>query len=71
MRELVFPGKGKLDCNAETFDRHDRNGANQGADGDVNDGIRTPVPGDNSENHEDAEHSNGETVQHKAWIEFS
>ena len=39
VRELVVPGKGEFDCNAEAFDRHDRNGANHGADGDVDDGI--------------------------------
>lgn len=68
VRELVIPGKGEFDCNAEAFDRHDRNGANQGADGDVNDGICASVPGDDGENHEHAEHGNREAVQHKTWV---
>jgi len=65
MRELVVPGKGEFDCNAEAFDRHDRNGANHGADGDVNDGICAPISRNDSENHERAKYSNREAVQHK------
>ena len=65
VRELVVPGKGEFDCNAEAFDRHDRNGANHGADGDVNDGICASIPGNDGENHERAENSNRKAVQHK------
>jgi len=64
--ELVVPSEGEFDRNAEAFDRHDRNGANHGADGDVNDGICTSIPGNDGENHERAEYSNREAVQHKA-----
>lgn len=64
--ELVVPSKGEFDCNTEAFDRHDRNRADQGADGDVNDGICASIPGNDGENHERAEYSNREAVQHKA-----
>ena len=63
--ELVVPGEGEFDCNAEAFDRHDRNGADHGADGDVYDRVCASILGDNDENHEDAKHSNCEAVQHK------
>jgi len=66
--ELIVPSKGEFDCNTETFDRHDRNGANQGTDGDVNDRICAPIPWDDGENHEGTEHNNGEAVQHEAWM---
>lgn len=66
MGELVVPSEGEFDCNAEAFDRHDRNGANHGADGDVNDGIFASIPGNDRENHERAEYSNREAVQQKA-----
>jgi len=64
--KLVVPGKGEFDRNTKALDRHDRNGANHGTDGDVDDGIRAPISGDDGKNHEDAEHSDGEAVQQKA-----
>ena len=68
MCKLVFPGEGEFDCNTEAFDRHDRDGANERADGDVNNGVCAPIPGDDGKNHEHAEHGNREAIQQKAWV---
>lgn len=41
--ELVVPRQGKLDRDAEALDRHDRDGTDKGADGEVHERERAPV----------------------------
>jgi len=67
--ELIIAGKGEFHRNAEALDRHDRYRADKRADGDVNDRVCAPIPRDDGEDHEHAEHSDGEAIQHEAWLE--
>lgn len=61
MGELVVAGKGKLKGNAESLDRHDRDGANGRADRDVDESIVLAVNGGDLIDHDDREynHSSG------------
>ena len=60
--ELVVPSKCEFDRDPKAFDRHNRHGANQRTDRDINDRVCASVARDDSENHENAEHSDGEAI---------
>lgn len=64
--ELIVPSKGEFHRNAKALDRHDRYRADQGADGDVDDRVCAPIPRGDGEDHEYAEYSDGEAIQHEA-----
>lgn len=60
--ELVFTAEGEFDCDTEAFDGHDGDGADERADGDVDDGIGATVTGDDTVYHDEGEYKDCETV---------
>jgi hypothetical protein len=53
--ELVVTRKGQFEGDAECLDGHDRHGADERADAEVDQGILLAVHGRNSVDHEDGE----------------
>ena len=66
--ELVISAKGHLQGQAKALDGHDGDGADEGADGDVDHGVRAAVARRNSVYHDEAEDEDDETVHHEAWV---
>jgi hypothetical protein len=63
--ELVFARKGEFDRDTKALDEHDGDGADDGGDGDVHDGVRAAVFGDNHVREYHGEDAHGEAVQEK------
>ncbi len=66
MRELVIACEGELDGYAKAFDSHDADGADEGADGDVNDWVRASVPWDDDIDHDEREYKHGKAIKEEA-----
>lgn len=62
MRKLIVMVEGEFQSNAERFDRHDRNGANGRADGDVNQWVLLSVDWGDPVDHDRRENSHRCTV---------
>ena len=67
-RELIVAREGELYCDAEALDRHDRDGADERADGYVHDRIGPAVSRDNDVDHDEAEDEHDQTVEHEACV---
>ena len=52
MRELVVAGEGEFDGDAETLDGHDGDTADEGADGDVDNGVCATITGHDRVDHD-------------------
>lgn len=63
MRKLIFAGKCELQRNAESLDRHDGDGADRGADGQVDERVLLAVDRRNLVDHDGCENGNCHAVQ--------
>lgn len=68
MSELVVAGKGELEGNAESLDRHDGNGSDSGADREVDESVLLAVNGSNLVNHEQRKDDDGQSIDDEAYI---
>jgi hypothetical protein len=67
--QLVVTREGKLDRDSETLDRHDGNRSDEGANGDVHEGVRVAVLGSDLVDHVEGEDEDEEAVEHEPWTE--
>lgn len=67
MRELVVPSKCELEGNSEGFDRHDGDGADGRADGDIYQRVRFPISWCDSVDHYDGKNGNHEAIYEETW----
>jgi hypothetical protein len=67
MAELVVAGKGKLESDTKSLDRHDRDGANGRADRKVNNRVSLAIDWGDPVDHEDGESNNSEGVEQEAY----
>lgn len=71
VRELVVASKCELQSNAKGLDGHDRDGADGGADGEVDQGVSLAVHGGNSVDHENGKSHDSKGVQKETWSSSS
>lgn len=64
--ELVVPRQGKLDRDTEALDRHDRDGTDKRADGEVHERERASVSRDDEVYHAQREDGHNKTVEQEA-----
>lgn len=62
MRELVVPGKGELQRDAEGLDGHDGHGADQGANSEVDQRVLLAVRRGDLVDHHEREYAHGAYV---------
>jgi hypothetical protein len=67
MPKLVVPGNRELDSHAKPLDSHDAHGADERADGDVDEGRFFAVGGDEAVDCEEGVEDYGEDVKEEAW----
>lgn len=67
MAELVIAGKGKLEGDAKGLGRHDGDGADGGANREIDERILLAVERSNSVNHEDGKGNHGNRVEKEAF----
>lgn len=67
IRELVLASKRELDGNTKALDGHDRDGAHERADREVDHGVGGAVPGHYAEDHKGAEDGNEGNVDEEGW----
>lgn len=65
--ELVVACKGKLEGDAESLGRHDGNGADSRADGEIDERILLAVVWGNSVDHEDSKRDDGDGIEEETW----
>ena len=61
--ELVVSAQAELQCDTKTFDRHDGDGADRGADADEDHGILLSVDRGNAVDHDDSESRHDSAVE--------
>lgn len=66
MAELVISGKRELQSNAESLDRHDGNGADGGADGEIDECVVFAVLRRDPIDHEDGKGDDGDSIQEES-----
>lgn len=71
MGELVIPAEGELQCDSKRFDRHDGDGANSGADRDVDERVLFPVHRRNPVDHDGRVDRNGEAIDEETCLSVS
>jgi len=59
----------KLEREAVALDEHDRHGADEGSDGDVDEGVGAPVPWGDAVGHDEGEDTDSEAVEEEAWLD--
>lgn len=64
--ELVVPRQGKLDRDTEALDRHDRDGTDKRADGEIHERERASVPRYDEVDHAQGEDGHDETVEQES-----
>lgn len=67
MAELVIAGKGKLEGDAKGLGGHDGDGADGGANGEIDERILLAMERSNSVNHEDGKGNHGNRVEKEAY----
>lgn len=67
--ELVVPRQSKLDRDTEALDRHDRDGTDKRADGEIHERERASVPRDDEVDHAQREDGHDETVEQESCAE--
>ena len=70
MGELVVAGKSKLKGDAESLNGHDGDGADSGADGQVNEGVLLAVYWSDLVNHKYSEGDDCDGVEKKSWVKL-
>lgn len=70
VRELVVASECELESNAKGLDGHDRDGADGGADGQVDQGVSLAVDGGNSVDHEDGKSHDSKGIQQETWLSW-
>lgn len=63
---MIVAGKRELEGDAESLDRHDGDGANRRADGQIDEGILLSIARSDSVNHEDGECHDCDGVEQEA-----
>lgn len=69
MAELIIAGKCELQGDAKSLDGHDRDGANCGTNGKVDESILFAMHGGDLVNHEHCECDNGSSIKEESWFE--
>lgn len=67
VRKLVLSSKGKLQRDAKSLDRHDRDGANGRANGEVDESILAAVDGGDLVYHDDGENRDSYDVEQEPY----
>lgn len=67
MSELIASSKCKFDGHSETLDGHDRDGSHEGADGYIDQGIRSAISRNDREYHHQTENEHRETIHEKPF----
>lgn len=67
--ELVVSGKGELQGNAQGLDGHDRDGAGQGADAQIDQRVLLSIHGRNLVDGNDRVNGHGQGVEQKGWLD--